>query len=129
MVGPALVTLHCQDVQQELQGVLRLEGLFDCDLTEEVNASVGNKSLTTFLGGHNRHNNLVGVVDQQQVVFKYRIVGVSDDVEELGEVEEDGGVGHDLLVRHETGEDGEGHGLVHPGGAAVRGVFTPQHPG
>ena len=37
-----------------------------------------------------------------------------DDVQELWEVEEDAGVGHDLLVRHKAGEDGERHGLVHP---------------
>ena len=61
-------------------------------------------------GSWDSDKNKVNFLNQKNSVIN----SACDDVQELWEVEEDAGVGHDLLVRHETGEDGERHGLVHP---------------
>ena len=82
------------------------------DFAKEMDPSVRDESLSSFLRAHYCHYhlhpnlqvkvsqknpNLICIVDEEEIVFKDFIVSVSDDIQQLGKVEQDAWICHYLL--------------------------------
>ncbi len=144
-------TRYLQQPEQQRKGLFALEGLPHADVAERVHAPVGHEGGPALGVGGDGAQDLVGVVhdlefDKKNIYFLHnlclfsfykqillvsRVVRVRDDVQQDREVEQERGVGGDLLVvgGGEAGEHGEGDGLVHEAGAPVRAVLAAEHAG